>query len=45
MKKKSGAKKKFKPTVLRAEIKKLTNNGKTKLTKQKKSQAMKKAWK
>ncbi len=44
--KKSSAKKKtFSKARLNAEIKKLTHNGKTKLTKQKKSQAMKAAWK
>lgn len=42
--KKSGGKKKFKPTVLRKEIKKLTKDGKLKLTKQKKATAMRKAW-
>ena len=41
---KKAGKKKFKPTVLKKEIKKLTNNGKLKLTKEKKSKAMKAAW-
>lgn len=43
MKRKTGTKK-FKPTVFKAQIKKLTSNGKTKLTKEKKSKAMKAAW-